>query len=352
MLHAPIEIRLGPGGWSILDAGRFRPTVDGLETLELRPAIRTLGSSITVKGKPYPGAIRLVGRSTADGDSYDVVNHVLMEDYLPGVLARELYNHWHLQTHAAQAVAARSFACSELTYFADRRHYDVTNTEQSQVYAGSDSHSRARQAVDMTRGIVLGYGGLLVPGYYSSCCGGTAADALDVIGEHPFNDVPPLRGRSGKDVCTDASLYSWTIERSDRDLRRRLRAYGEAHGNKALANARSFEAIEVAEENAHGRPRRYRIITGRDEVVGLDAAAARRAIDYSGDGLSAPKKRLWSSNIEVSISRRGVRIEGHGHGHGAGMCQHGAQALANRGKKYPAILRWYYPDIALTQAYA
>ena len=40
--------------------------------------------------------------------------------------------------------------------------------------------AKAREAVMMTRGLVLGYQGLLVSGYYSSCCGGVAASATKV----------------------------------------------------------------------------------------------------------------------------------------------------------------------------
>ena len=35
--------------------------------------------------------------------------------YLPGVLTGELFGHWRLETFAAQAVAARSFAASAST---------------------------------------------------------------------------------------------------------------------------------------------------------------------------------------------------------------------------------------------
>ena len=96
-------------------------------------------------------------------------------------------------THAAQAIAARSFACSEHAQFG-HRHYELTNTASSQVYVGSVKHHRAVEAVAMTRGTVLSYDGLLVPGSYSSCCGGGAQP-----GVHPRT-----------------SQRTWAARRSDR----------------------------------------------------------------------------------------------------------------------------------------
>lgn len=352
VLHAPVEVSIGPGGFSILDALGFRPPVAGMQVLELRPLPTEDGAPlITVQGRPYPGVVRLVPRSDITTGGYDVVNHVAVESYLPGVLSKELYRHWHPQTFAAQAIAARSFACAEHAYFKDRRHYDLTNTASSQVYGGSEAGRRAIEGAFVTRGTILAHGGRLVPGYYSSCCGGVAADARDAIGDHPFNDVPPLRGRSGADVCTEAPLYSWTIERSASDLAARLKAYGEALGLDPLAQIGSLRAIEVSAVNAHGRPREYAVLADGQGQERLPAEALRRALDYAAEGLPPPDKPLWSSNVRIALSGQTASIDGHGHGHGVGLCQHGAEALARAGRGHASILAWYYPEAELVQAY-
>ena len=103
-------------------------------------------------------------------------------------VAGELYAHWKFQTRAAQAIAARSFAVSEHVHYARSRDYDVTSTASSQVYVGLVKHHDTHRAVEATRGVVLGWEGMLVPGYYSACCGGLAATAADAIGGHPAND--------------------------------------------------------------------------------------------------------------------------------------------------------------------
>jgi stage II sporulation protein D len=349
--RAPLQIMLTSSGWSILDALGFRPSVPGRPVLEVRPPPPDEASFVDVDGRTYPGCVRLFPRADLAPDAYDVINHVAVERYLPGVLGRELFRHWHPETFAAQAIAARSFACAEHAYFGDRRHYDLTDTASSQEYIGRVSDDRAMEAAAGTRGIVLGYGGALVPGYYSSCCGGLAADARDAIGDHPFNDVPPLRGRPGLDVCTEAPLYSWSIRRPVSDVLRRLRGYGTARGLRTLAKISSLQAIEVSSVNAHGRPRAY-VIRGEDGIEAeLVAERLRRALDYVPAGRSTPDPPAWSSHLQITIARGEARLDGRGHGHGAGLCQHGAEALARAGEGCPAILSWYYPGAELNHAY-
>jgi stage II sporulation protein D len=352
VVHAPVEIRVGARGWSVLDGQGFRPAVEGFAPLEIRPLLDGPQWGLTIGDRVYPGWIRLEPRGSLSAEAVDVVNHVRLEDYLPGVLVRELFSQWHPETHAAQAVAARSFACAERAFFADRRHFDLTDDTASQMYIGDASQERAIEAVRATRGLVLAFADRLVPGYYSSCCGGLAADARDAIGEHPYNDVPPLAGRSGEDGCTDAPLYEWTIERSASDLRRRLAAFGERVDDQRLAAIGAVRAIRVASRNPHGRPRSYDLEQEDGALIPLDATTIRRGADFSAGPLPTPATPLWSSMFTAERSGDIIRFDGRGHGHGAGLCQYGAQALARQGRDADAILRWYYPQVELIRAYS
>ncbi|MCP3902461.1 MAG: SpoIID/LytB domain-containing protein [Planctomycetes bacterium] len=351
VLHGPVAISQRTGGWSILDARGFRPTVDGMELIELSLAEAADGVDLEVDGHSYPGFVQLVGRGGSGADGYDVVNHVALESYLPGVVAGELYRHWHPSTFAAQAVAARSYACAERSY-RGHSHYDLTNTQRSQVYEGTTEHERALESARLTRGVVLAHDGRLVPGYYSACCGGRAANAVDAFGMHPFNDVAPLRGRRPLDVCVKAPLFDWRIERPHDEVVTRLVAYGRRRENEALKNLRRVRAIDVHEVNEHGRPVSYAIASGAgaDPVV-LGAESLRSAVDYADASLPRPAKRLWSAAMAVTIDGTTVRFDGHGHGHGVGMCQHGAETLARDSKSFEAILEWYYPGVNVVRAY-
>ena len=230
VLRGPVVIRLGDEHWSVTDANGVRAPVDAFEPLQL-VALSADENDLVVQKRAYPGRLRLVSRGDKGEHGFDVINLIDMETYLPGVVTGELFAHWLPETRAAQAIAARSFAASEHHWFRGRREWDVTSTAHSQVYRGRTDHRPSLEAVEMTRGIVLAFEGGLVPGYYSSCCGGIAASAVDAIGRNPVNDIRPLEGRTGEDVCTSAVIARWTISgRAPRSRRSPATSTGARRG--------------------------------------------------------------------------------------------------------------------------
>jgi stage II sporulation protein D len=351
VLRGPVEVRAGAQRWSIVDAKGVQASVEGLESVQVA-ALATAQPVVTISDRAYPGSLEFVARSDLGEGAFDVINVVAMEAYLPGVVAGELFDHWRLQTRAAQAVAARSFAASERAQAAGRRAYDVTNTPHSQVYHGLVDHEETLEAVAMTRGVVLAYEGLLVSGYYSSCCGGLAASAVDAIGHNPINDTTPLHGRQGVDVCTEAKIARWTIERPVETLTRRFAAWGDHRRRPELAGLGEIASIEIIEQNRHGRPTRYAVTDKSRRRVELAAHHLRSAANYAGPGLTPPKRPLWSSHVSVTLRESTVVFDGRGYGHGVGMCQYGAETLARSGQRYEEILAWYYPGAELVRGYS
>ena len=351
VLRGPLQLCVESGRWSIVDKDSRRAPVENLDGLDIA-SLAGAGPAVHINDRLYPGSLRLVARTDQGPEAFDVINLVPLEAYLPGVVAAELFDHWHLQTRAAQAIAARSFACSEHTLFRGRRAYDVTNTARSQVYIGRIEHDDTLDAVRTTRGQVLAYDAALVPGYYSSCCGGLAARAVDVIGNHPANDIAPLAGREGEDICITVKVANWTIQRPVQVLTRRLIAYGKRRGREDLAGLATIASIEVVESNVHQRPVRYAVTDVRANRVELGAETFMRAANYEqGQGLSRPKQPLMSSYLRAVVSESTVIFKGHGLGHGAGMCQYGAEQLARSGKSHRDIMAWYYPEAEVVRAY-
>lgn len=350
-LRGPLKVSLGRDHWSVADIAGRENLVQGVEPLDIGTRLGQEEPDLALVDRTYPGSFRFVARSDIEPGAFDIINLVLMEDYLPGVVAGELFDQWQLQTRAAQAIAARSYAASEHFHYDGRRPYDVSNTAASQVYLGRVLHRDSVKAVAMTRGVVLASGGLLVPGYYSSCCGGRAASAVDAIGPHPANDVAPLRGRSGIDVCTGVKIARWTIKRPVAVLSRRLRVYGKGR-RLTLAKLGAIASIEPAESNAHGRPVRYAVTDTAGQRVELSADRLRSAANASSPGFDPPAESLLSSYFTVTIDGETATFNGNGFGHGVGLCQYGAQTLAESGKDYREILAWYYPGAKLVKAYS
>ena len=95
-----------------------------------------------------------------------------IEDYLLGVVPSEMPSKWNIEAHKAQAIAARSYAIANL---GKRKHsgYDLKDTPLDQAYGGASAETpQTTRAVMQTRGIVLTYGGKVIPAYYHASSGG------------------------------------------------------------------------------------------------------------------------------------------------------------------------------------
>ena len=320
-----------------------------------------VGGAIGLGELTYPRRLVLVPRTDAAGAEtgrFDVVNHVPMETYLAGVIERELYGGWPLETFKAQAVAARSYAVWEQT-IARGRSFDLESTTASQAYVGRASNPRAVQAVAETRGEFLVYAGRVVPAFYSSSTGGTGQDAV-VAFPNRVENIPPLRAREHGAWDKDSPQWRWgPVQRPTATLARRLAAWGRDRpgGPHPIAELSQLRRIEVAGRNAIGRPAAYHIIgidrRGRAAEYLLDAESFRVAgNDTDDDRLPLDKgQRFLSSHLEVSVGPSVTTVRGRGYGHGVGMSQWGARTMAQAGHGYRAILDFYYPGAEVKKLY-
>lgn len=158
----------------------------------------------------YRGGIRAL----PSGGRFDLVNVVAMEDYLRGVVPREMPSSWGDDAPAAlaaQAIAARSYVLSTMT---PTTTYDVFDDQRSQVYGGVDAEDRrSNRAVRRTRGTVLTYDGDVITAYFFSTSGGRTEDVQNVFagsGPRPYlKSVPdPFDKISPYHVWPDPPTFS------------------------------------------------------------------------------------------------------------------------------------------------
>jgi len=141
---------------------------------------------VRLNGKAYRGKIEVFVNTRG---TLTVVNVVSIEDYLLGVVPREL-GLPSLEAQKAQAVAARTYAIANRDGFA-AQGFDLLPTVWSQVYGGvSAENSMGTQAVQQTRGIVATYNGKPINALYTSTCGGRTENSGNIF---EF-DEPYLRG--------------------------------------------------------------------------------------------------------------------------------------------------------------
>ena len=153
---------------------------------------------LRVAGHRYRGKIVVF---LNDRGRLNLVNELPLEDYLRGVVPRELGPgaYPELEASKAQAVAARTYTLRNLGEFADEG-YDLCGTPRCQVYGGmDDEHPLSDRAIAETAGEVLLYAGEPIDALYSATCGGHTEDVRTVF---PLKSGPYLRGVP----CIEAGL--------------------------------------------------------------------------------------------------------------------------------------------------
>lgn len=180
-----IWVRLAPGKVKV--QGGEGGELEG-EKLSIWPAEP---QPVQVGGRRYRGSFAALA-----GESGPVVvNLVALEDYLLGVVPAEM-PFSHLEALKAQAVAARSYAASQLGAHG-REGYDLCDKEHCQVYGGVEAETPlASQAVQETAGLVLLFAGKPVRAFFHSTCGGhtEAAEAALTAAPVPYLPGVPCRG--------------------------------------------------------------------------------------------------------------------------------------------------------------
>lgn len=122
-----------------------------------------------------------------------VVNVLNLEDYLKGVVPKELGPHLYgeLEALKAQAVAARTYLEANRGQFSEDG-YDICDSARCQVYGGMQAeHPLSDMAVEQTAGLIATYQGKPINALYTATCGGHTEDLSNVFREM---QGPYLRG--------------------------------------------------------------------------------------------------------------------------------------------------------------
>ena len=282
---------------------------------------------IRVQKKKYRG--NLVVRPNADS-TLTVIEELGLEEYLYGVLPSEMSPDWPLEALKAQAVVARTFALGNLGKYR-ASGFDLSDDSDSQVYADLDTHSAsAIEAVEKTNNQVLYWKDRLLPAFFHSTCGGHTSSRGAIWGEAATTERP-LRGVSDR-YCAGSPHYEWTIY--------------------------------IAELDIIGALQRHKLPVAKLKDIRMgarDGSGFLKTLKLSVAGstlqIKANDFRKWMGNTDFKstkilkiVKRRvGYQFTGRGFGHGVGLCQYGAKGMAERGKNYQQILKYYFPGADLVR---
>lgn len=345
-------------------------------------------ATVEVNRRQYRGTVEL--RLTEGGQGFTIINSLPLEQYLYGVLAREMPPEWAPEALRAQAVAARSYALYSLAF--SRKHaadgYDVCATTDCQVYGGVGAeHPRVLRAVDSTAGEAMYYRGKVINALFHTSAGGYTENSEAVWGTY----IPYLR--AVQDVDRKAPLYRWEHRYSAVEIGERLK-----NGGILVGPVQGFElsalqdgARETPDRGTSGRVKRLRVV-GANGSAEVSALKLRQILGLESTLFDLRIETDQSKTMEVPLTLRTGETEnkavpiklppmesrglltdsksmhrfngkagevlvvwGFGAGHGLGMSQWGAKALAEKNKDvadyYMLILGYYYQGIVIERAY-
>lgn len=324
--------------------------------VEVRP-LSSAGSVKITDGYAYRGAIRVMKSPQRWG--LTVVNVVPVEEYLYGVVGKEMSPSWHREALKAQAVAARTYAISHKNYFASRG-FDMTDDTSSQVYAGINGESPSViAAVNATRGEILTYGGKPIDAFFCSTAGGWTENSENVWGSR----IPYLRGVS--DDSSRMPSYRWSVTTTPEKLAANLTAAGKGVGKvrSITLSPLGKRPMAVSDRGVSGRVLSMTVtgsagsvrVTGNafQSIYGLKSTL----FDFSQGGVvpdpdSGRKGRSATMTVKAGVP---ITIYGYGWGHGLGMSQYGAYQMAQEHGSadtyYRTILTHYYTGARLEKLY-
>lgn len=294
---------------------------------------------LKVNGKSYRGRIQI----SPSTDLIDLINIIETEDYVKGVLPKEMpvgKGDENLEALKALAICIRTYAVKKMSE--GKIYFDLYSDTRDQVYGGADSETAiSNKAVDETRNVILKYNDEPALIYYHSTCGGFTESAENVFTKEEIPYLVTVEDGS-EPYCKISPRFSWQENFSYDKIIERLKNY-------SLLDDQNYELKEISILNKFESGRVADL-----EFVVTDEYGKNKSLVLHGNDIRSilrtadNKNILWSTMFDIKSKNESVIIEGQGFGHGVGLCQWGAIALSRKGWNYRDILQHYYPGISIS----
>jgi stage II sporulation protein D len=335
----------------------------------------------------------------------NVINVIDIEEYLYGVLKKEISPSWPQEALKAQAVAARTFAIFNMNKYIDEG-YNICASTNSQVYGGVNHEDPlTNKAVDETQGVIMVYKGKPINAVYHSDSGGYTEDSENVWGSF----LPYLRSvKSIFEEKVTPPHHTWSYSINEKDLAEKLQKQGykinsifSIESVKKSETGRTSELIFFVDDNKtfNIKANDFRNLIGTDlirstlfiiEAIGREPNIAediedKKEIEDKAEQKESIKeileqKKDWTIKELLELMKKNKQqqqqeeeeqkedtvpkvisaklnipltflFSGSGNGHGVGMSQWGAYGMALQGSRYQDILKYYYQGIEIIKKY-
>lgn len=266
-----------------------------------------------------------------------IVEDIVLDKYLCGVLAAEIPATYNEESLKAQAIVARTYTIYNIKNVNKHENADICDsflccqawmTKENRFARWEDGKqneywNKILNAVNSTKGKYITYSGEPINALFHSNSGGSTELPVNVWGgDYPYLQVIQT---SGEDAY---SSYSSEVEISKDELvQKMLERY-----SSFKINFSAPDCIKILDLNESGRVRNVQI--GNVSISGIDAR------NMFG---------LKSANFKFEIVDNTVKFSVIGYGHGVGLSQSGSDALAKNGMKYDEIIKHYYKNVEISE---
>ena len=302
--------------------------------------------------RQYRGVMELY---PAGNNDFHIINILNMEEYLFSVVPAEMPAWWPDEAIKAQAIAARSYAMSNLGRHRNKG-YDLCDTVHCAAYNGVKSETeRTNKLILETLGEVAVHDMKVINTVFSSNSGGFSEKSLEIWG----NDYPYLQGANN---LLDSS-YQFPLE--PYELEKWLRTEPESFSRTSFAGSNIYRWIKIIDtaylvekynlqELIDIRPHKRSIGGTVAEVI---IKGKERELVIKGDSIRSALGGLKSNRfvLEKVYSEEGkldkIIFYGSGWGHHVGMDQTAAAEMARRDYGYKEIIEHFYQGSSIEKVY-
>lgn len=303
------------------------------------------------------------------GSKIHAINELGMQDYLYGVVPKEMVSSWELEALKAQAVVAKNYT---ITNYNKHRSdgFNVCSTTHCQVYGGySAEQEKTNRAVDQTEGIFMSYDSKPAEGYFHASSGGRT-ESIGNMWNYSLDYMVGVDDPYSLGSPYDNWQVSFTASEIKTALLNKSVDIGNIVGLKVIKTSENGRVMELGILGTKGMH-----VLKKDNIRSTLGSSKLKNTYFSLNNSASFQKTYSSSANSTDIQSRNLKYKfedlddfmnnkfsredkdfiasdiymfyGKGNGHGIGLSQYGANGMAKKGFDFEEILKYYFKGISI-----
>ncbi|KMJ55511.1 hypothetical protein AB685_26880, partial [Bacillus sp. LL01] len=294
LFSGEVQFRHTPNQVIVRVDGRDFTSTRGFELQELHAetenfvTVTSVQQGTSFQATQYRGSLKV----ERGQDRLTLFNILDIEEYLLGVVPKEMPALWHQEALKAQSVAARNYAYKQMASSGF-----VVDTTANQVYGGkTGEHPNSNQAVRATKGVYATHNEVIIDAYFHSSSGGHTENSENVW----RNPVPYIRAVADPyDQHSANANHSWSTHIDRATMEQTIFGPGVR-----------LVDLEVTERTAQGGSVQKLTATGLNTTTGAVVTSSLPKNNGTGDSIrSAFGPSLRSINFTVDKPQVAVQVK-------------------------------------------